>query len=480
MPEVAHLTLYMDDEDNALGVARAVANYPNVYAVLVADECLESTAFQLGKILQGVENRVRLVTIDNALERGNQPELRLNRLTTSTVEKIVETNFPNIDQIRLYQYCRLAEGYLRFAIFLCDNDALIAQQGHLGTLLNDAKAYLATLFGGDGAFDKEDYTALMVISLVERCGVVGNAFQELEQLCALVRLDPKDVSERLHRMQKANGLVARADLYFFEEILDMISGEVTPPGIFLKAAEVLRRQLAAFCLDDWVTTLTTATALPDKTSSALDAVERADKTRFPYTFIDHVLTNEPRLSQAFLELLGSDIDDRVRERLIQFLQGTGEDDGLRVRLLKTLEELTEERKLYRKRAEQIKTQISAVGQRPQDEATKNEIDHLRRERDKVIELAKEINQRDLLNTLTDAGLIPNYAFPEAGIELKSVLWRRKSSDDHTQDAYVALPAIRYERPASSALSEFAPENRFYANQRRVEIDQINMGLAKLE
>ena len=27
---------------------------------------------------------------------------------------------------------------------------------------------------------------------------------------------------------------------------------MTPPGIFLKAAEVLRRQLFAFCLDDWV------------------------------------------------------------------------------------------------------------------------------------------------------------------------------------------------------------------------------------
>ena len=72
-----------------------------------------------------------------------------------------------------------------------------------------------------------------------------------------------------------------------------------------------------------------------------------------------------------------------------------------------------------------------MSQRPQDEATKDEIDKLRRERDKVLELVKEINQRDLLNTLTDAGLIPNYAFPEAGIELKSVLWRRKASDDHT-------------------------------------------------
>jgi len=62
---------------------------------------------------------------------------------------------------------------------------------------------------------------------------------------------------------------------------------------------------------------------------------------------------------------------------------------------------------------------------------------------------KESNQRDLLNTLTDAGLIPIYAFPEAGIELKSMLWRRKASDDHTPGAYVALPALVGDRVASS-------------------------------
>jgi DEAD/DEAH box helicase domain-containing protein len=78
-------------------------------------------------------------------------------------------------------------------------------------------------------------------------------------------------------------------------------------------------------------------------------------------------------------------------------------------------------------------------------------------------------------------LIPNYAFPEAGVELKSLLWRRKGNDD-PDDAgtYISLPAERYERPAQSALSEFAPENVFYANQRRVEIDQINVSLSTLE
>jgi hypothetical protein len=215
LPEVARLVLYTDDEDKALNLARAMANQQNQYAVIVADECLDPTAFQLAKLLQGVKDRVRLVTIDNALERGDKSELRLNRMSTSTVEKIVDANFPNIDQNRRYRYCRLAEGYLRFAIFLCGHDDLIVQQGHLGELLSDTKGYLGTLFGGDGPFEHVDLEALMVVSLVERCGVIGNAFPELEQLCALAKLDPNDVRDRLHRMQKTNGLVARAGRYFY-------------------------------------------------------------------------------------------------------------------------------------------------------------------------------------------------------------------------------------------------------------------------
>ena len=39
------------------------------------------------------------------------------------------------------------------------------------------------------------------------------------------------------------------DLYFYEEPLEMMAGRVEPPGVFLQAAEVLRRQLLASCLD---------------------------------------------------------------------------------------------------------------------------------------------------------------------------------------------------------------------------------------
>ena len=191
LPEVAPLVLYTDDEDKALDLARAMANNQNLYAVIVADECLDATAFQLAKILQGVEHRVRLVTIDNALERADKSELRLNRISTSTVEKIVEANFPNIDQSRRYRYCQLAEGYLRFAIFLCDNDDLIVQQGHLGELLSDTKGYLGTLFGGDGPFEEDDFEALMVISLVERCGVIGNVFSRARTIVRVGEARPQ-------------------------------------------------------------------------------------------------------------------------------------------------------------------------------------------------------------------------------------------------------------------------------------------------
>jgi hypothetical protein len=215
LPHVSGLVLYTNDEDKAFELARAVANQQNLYAVIVADECLDATAFQLAKLLHGVEHRVRLITIDNALEQLDKSDLRLDRISLETLEKILEANFPNIDQHRRFRYCRLADGYLRFAVSLCVNDDIIVQQGHLGESLKDAKGYLGTLFGQDGPFNTADQTALNVIALVERCGIVGKVAAELEQLCALTHLDPNDVRERLHLMQKSNGLVGRAGRYFY-------------------------------------------------------------------------------------------------------------------------------------------------------------------------------------------------------------------------------------------------------------------------
>ena len=198
LEEVRSLTFYTDDEDNALELATTIANQPGLYAVIVADECVDSAAFRIGQTLQGCKGRVRLITIDNALERTDRTELQLARISTGTLLEILKANFPQVEQTRLYRYCNLADGSLRFAISLCVNDDLIVQQGHLGHFLSDTKSYLGTLFGPGRPFDTSDQAALELIALVERCGVVRNVEGELTQLCALTGLDPAVVKTRLH------------------------------------------------------------------------------------------------------------------------------------------------------------------------------------------------------------------------------------------------------------------------------------------
>ena len=41
----------------------------------------------------------------------------------------------------------------------------------------------------------------------------------------------------------------------------------------------------------------------------------------------------------------------------------------------------------------------------------------------------------LLAMLTNEGFLPNYAFPEAGVTLKSVLWRKTSVNGKNQRFY---------------------------------------------
>lgn len=358
---------------------------------------------------------------------------------------------------------------------------------HTGLLKRDEREALEVRFKAKPEASKPWFENLLSATPTLEMGVdIGSLSSVL--LCSV----PPSQASYLQRIGRAgrrdgNAMVVTLadgasphDLYFYEQPLEMMAGRVEPPGVFLQAAEVLRRQLFAFCIDTWVASGIADIALPDKTSVVLDAIDKQDLARFPYNLLAFIQQDETGLLERFFALLGDDLHPRVEVRLRDYMFGQGDQDGLRVGLLKVLEELSKERSTHKRRAEEAKKRIAAIKAQPQDEATRNLVDELSRERDKVLELSREIGGRELLGTLTDAGLIPNYAFPEAGIELKSMLWRKRGEGESGTGAYVTLPTERYERPASSALSEFAPESRFYANRRRVEIDQINMQLAKAE
>lgn len=456
--------------------------YLAAFEALLAEGILLRTAHHLGETLAlnpealEVDTDVAFIATMGSKRRLAVPRQDADHLLGMPCLDAVESDYEQlIPEAADWWACRFSQGDLR-RVIAAEHTGLLERQEREALELRfknkQPKPWYENLLSATPTLEMG--VDIGDLSSVLLCSVPPNQASFLQRMGRAGRRDGNAMTTTL-----ADGNSPH-DLYFFAETEEMIAGEVAPPGVFLQAAEVLRRQLFAFCMDDWVSTLSSATALPEKTSQALDAMEQTKLDRFPYIFCDHALKHEQRLFDSFMALLGNDVDDVVRGRLSDYMQGQGEADGLRTRLMKAMEELVEERRTYKKRKDELDKAKAKAQQKPQDEATQHEIDNLLRERDKMLELIKEINGRDLLNTLTDAGLIPNYAFPESGIQLKSVLWRKRGADEPGQGAYVSLATQKYERPAQSALSEFAPENRFYANQRRVEVDQINMNLAKTE
>lgn len=67
-----------------------------------------------------------------------------------------------------------------------------------------------------------------------------------------------------------------------------------------------------------------------------------------YLFCNYVTQHEQRLFDGFVALLAGDIDESVHLRLLDFMQGQGDGDGLRTRLVKALEESGAATKIARK------------------------------------------------------------------------------------------------------------------------------------
>ncbi|MFB1486561.1 MULTISPECIES: DEAD/DEAH box helicase [unclassified Thiocapsa] len=262
------------------------------------------------------------------------------------------------------------------------------------------------------------------------------------------------------------------DQYYFANPLEMLHGAVEAPAIYLGAAEVLRRQLYAFFFDHWVAEGTPA--LPDKLSEALDQVASGDGDirRFPFNYLDFVNRHEPILFDAFCRMLGSHLTPETREKLEGFISGSEQHKNLRARFLAFFEEAHAERESWKARRKKINQELGRLKKRPEDEQTLAEIALLETERAGLGQRIQQMNNEHLLEAMTNAGLLPNYAFPEEGVSLTTIVHGAKSA---TGEPY-ATPVHRYSRPAHAALAEFAPLNTFFAHKSKVQIDQVDMSV----
>ncbi|MBE9045169.1 DEAD/DEAH box helicase [Pleurocapsales cyanobacterium LEGE 10410] len=273
----------------------------------------------------------------------------------------------------------------------------------------------------------------------------------------------------------ANG--TNHDLYFWSDPLKMIAGGVETPGCYLDASAILQRQLTAYCLDCWIGDSSNIPDLPEVFNRVLAPVQQGDTNRFPYTWLNYIDRNTKELLNGFIQLFDNEIDKGTREQLEIFIsQGEQDKGGLRWRILNRLQEVVEERKRLQNQIKTLGRRIKEKEKGAKSQNYEEELEELKLERKGFMDLVKLINNKNTLNFFTDEGLLPNYAFPEAGVTLKSIIWRRSNQPNNK---YETRP-FEYERPGALAIKELVPSSTFYAEGRKVKVDQIDVKLSQID
>lgn len=154
------------------------------------------------------------------------------------------------------------------------------------------------------------------------------------------------------------------------------------------------------------------------------------------------------------------------------------DSPMYAKILDAFEDLKKQQDTLRTSVDALKAMIRDLEDKPKDSSYDEEIKELKREEAALLTVLQEIGKKNIFNFLSDEGLLPNYAFPEAGIILRAVLYRKEDEETPAQKKKYEKMVYEYSRSASSAISEFAPNNSFYVDGRKLTIDQVDLTTAQ--
>lgn len=272
------------------------------------------------------------------------------------------------------------------------------------------------------------------------------------------------------------------DMYFYQRPTDMLAGNVMPPQIFLGATAVLERQLTAYALDNWVHELLRQgrkphDIIPKQLREALRNVRDHNATGFPNTFFDYVRNHASILLNGFAKLF--DFNDSVRTQLETFMRGDTNDESsesMSLRMLGVFEHTLDTIAALTKQQDDLREVIAELKANPSDSAYEEQRRECEAEIANIKRIIGSVEHTNMFNYLSDEGVLPNYAFPESGVNLHTIL---KSSKDEEQAEDGSSSIKRREattrdfvRPAASAITELAPGNTFYAGGHKYIINRI--------
>lgn len=253
------------------------------------------------------------------------------------------------------------------------------------------------------------------------------------------------------------------DLYYFTDPLEMMIGEVNTPGCYLEAKDILRRHFTAYCFDSWTSQNPNENTIPTFVRDLklqgkdLTAVEFFIN-RLSKFIIDHALF----LVTKFLK----QYDDRIKESIFPEIQTALQSGRFYSELLDVFIRIKAEVLDVEKRKKDIDDEVKTLNLAKGDPL----YDEYVKEKKNLNGIKKSIAARNILEHLTNVGVLPNYAFPETGVRLNAHVLSgavEESTNLHPDKDFELV------RSASQAIKELAPENYFYTQGYRFEISGVN-------
>lgn len=276
------------------------------------------------------------------------------------------------------------------------------------------------------------------------------------------------------------------DLYFFAAPDQMLAGKVDIPGIYLEAPAVLQRQLAAFTLDVWVASGIEKNAVDKRVQTILGRIAKQSEEGFPSNWLNFIESNAEDLLTSFVALFGAVVeeDEILFGELKSYigLQDEHIDSTLHTEVVSAFAAADLERTDLTKRIRTVNSEINTLKKGVPDENFEQEHKQLLRHRATLYSLRSSIDTKNVFNFLTDAGILPNYGFPQSSVTLKSTIIREGGNkknvgkEETSTDKGQEIDAVteEYVRPGMIAIRELAPGSTFYSGKRKIRIHKVDV------
>lgn len=252
------------------------------------------------------------------------------------------------------------------------------------------------------------------------------------------------------------------DLYFLLAPYEMMAGKVHTPGCFLNAPEILKRQLLAHFIDSWVAENPEKHTIP---ALMMHLKVTTSDLRSEAFFINRILAWVKARQDELFGRLYAMYEPHLRPELLHDLSEEIKNGSFEEWLFRPLYSLKNKLLTMRQLRWEIAEDIKKRKLGKQDE----ERILLEQESKGLFRAISRAQRQQVVEFMTTAGLLPNYAFPEKGVELMARVWQPAPPGSKAQDS---IHTAEYVRPASTALRELAPHNAFYAEGYRYHIEGL--------